>query len=284
MNHNNWRIFHDRLSNRMVFIPHGLDQMFGVERADPDCPILPHLQGLVARAVLQTPEGRRRYFERVSELYTNTFRVQAILQRVDSLAEVIRPVLADSGPQEVRSFDQEVRWLKRRITQRDESLAIQLQGLATPLEFDTNGIMALSGWRRVQHMGEADLRHEKTREGKSLLSIGPVRGDTKASWRTKVLLDGGIYRLEGRVRTQDVRSGEGEAAGGAAFRISGASARQGVFGTTDWRRFAYTFQVPPSGLEVELVCELRARAGQVWFDADTLRLVRVHQDTANSSR
>jgi spore coat protein H len=278
MAHNNWRIFHDRASNRMVFFPHGLDQMFGVERTTPECPIVPHMQGMIARAVIQTPDGRRRYLERMAQLYTNVFHVDAILKRVDEVAAVIRPVIAESSPQAARRYDNEAQWLKRRIIERDESLSRQLGALATQPHFDSNGVLKVVSWRRMGQIGDPPFRQEKTADGKILLTIGPVKGSTKASWRSRVLLEGGTYRFEGMIRTRDVKSGSDEASGGAGFRISGAQAPRGLSGTADWRRFAYPFQVQESGSEVELVCELRAVAGEVTFDASTLKLVRLRGD------
>ena len=36
----------------------------------------------------------------------------------------------------------------------------------------------------------------------------------------------------------------------------------------------YDFEVESGGEEKELVCELRAREGEVWFDAASLKLIR----------
>jgi len=63
-NRNNWRLYHDRSKDRMVFMPHGMDQMFW----KPEGSILPRMQGLVAKAVLDVPAWRQRYFERMKEL------------------------------------------------------------------------------------------------------------------------------------------------------------------------------------------------------------------------
>lgn len=133
MNRNNWRIFHDLDSNKMVFFPHGLDQMFGVERASPNCSILPHMQGLVARAVLSTPEGQRRYFARIGQLYTNVFDAKALCKRVDDLNAVIQPVIAQSSSEEGRYHLEAVQYLKQRIRQRDQSLKDQLSKVAARL-------------------------------------------------------------------------------------------------------------------------------------------------------
>ncbi len=46
-------------------------------------------------------------------------------------------------------------------------------------------------------------------------------------------------------------------------------------GTSDWTDFRYPFTVQEETSDVELVCELRATRGEAWFDAGTLRLVRL---------
>src|SRR5205807_8898946 len=57
LNRNNYRVYHDPRRDKIIFIPSGMDQMFG----NPGGPLLPGFQGLIARALMETPEGRRRY-------------------------------------------------------------------------------------------------------------------------------------------------------------------------------------------------------------------------------
>jgi hypothetical protein len=274
MNRNNWRVFHDRSSNKMVFFPHGLDQMFGVARTTPSCRIRPHMQGMVAVALLETPEGRRRYLERVAELYTNVFHVDAILRRVDELATVIRPVIAESGPQAARAHDLQVSRLRRRIIERDQSLQQQLGLLPRPSQFGSNAVMALSGWVEKKRTGDPVFRKKQTSDGKTCLYIGALNGEMTGSWRTRVRLGSGTYRFEGKLRTRDIEPGAGAASYGARLRISGGPPIHEVMGTSEWSTFSYPFRVPDDGAEVELVCELCAGRGEVMFDAATLQLVR----------
>jgi hypothetical protein len=274
MNHNNWRLFHDMEANKMVFLPHGLDQMFGVERTSPECPILPHMQGRVARAVLGTPEGKRKYLERMSELYTNVWHVEAILKRVDQLAAVIRPAIAETSSSAARYHDSEVENLKERISQRDESLRRQLASVVKQPRLEVKSALALSGWTRRTQSGAPEFRQEKTAEGQDALYVA-ARGNTIGSWRTKVMLEEGAYRIEGKVRTRDVRPSSGEPNGGAGLRVSGGAVASELTGTQDWQRFAYSFRVPEGGGEAEVICELRAARGEAWFDGSSLRVVRL---------
>jgi len=270
MNHNNWRIFHDLDSNKMVFMPHGLDQMFGVQRTTPDCPILPaHLQGMVARAVLTTTEGRRRYLERVAQLYTNVFHADVLVKRVDQLTAVINPAIAEYSPSAARRHEVAVESLKRRILMRDESLSRQLSSTTTAPTFASDGTLKLNGWRRSVHSGEPEFRQEKSGEG-TLLCISATNGAVSASWRTRVLLDEGSYRFEGRIRTTGVKA---DPAQGARKLIHRGAGPRGMSGTADWQEVSYSFEVPESGAEVEFVCELRASQGEACFDGSSLRLV-----------
>jgi spore coat protein CotH len=278
MNKNNWRIFHDLESNKMVFFPHGLDQMFGVARTTPECPISlgPRmLRGLVAVALLETPEGRRRYYDRLAQLYTNVFHVDALLQRVDEISALIQPVIAESNPQTARSHEMAVLRLKRRITDRDRSLSQQLASRISPAQFGSTGVMPLAHWNMRAQIGDPVFREKKTADGKTLLYVGALNGEMVGSWRTRVSLEPGTYRFEGKLRTRDVEPGSGEASHGAGLRISGGPIPQEVLGTVEWQKFTYPFRVRDNGAEVELVCELRAARGEVTFDPATLQLVRL---------
>jgi spore coat protein H len=123
MNRNNFRVFHDLASNKMVFMPHGMDQTFGARRRRAPVSILPPMRGLVADAVIATEDGRRRYLERVSALYTNVFKVEAILKRLDQLEAVIQPVIAEAHSEiQIYHFQR----FKDSIVERNEFLKREL--------------------------------------------------------------------------------------------------------------------------------------------------------------
>jgi hypothetical protein len=168
----------------------------------------------------------------------------------------------------------EVENLKRRILMRDESLSRQLSSTLTEPSFASDGTMSLTGWRRSVRSGEPIFRQEKSVDSGTgnLLYISAPNGNVSASWRTRVLLEEGTYRFEGKIRTSEVKSESGE---GARLRISRGTGPRGLSGTLDWQKVFYSFEVPDSGAEVEFVCELRALRGEACFDGSSLRLVRV---------
>ena len=61
------------------------------------------------------------------------------------------------------------------------------------------------------------------------------------------------------------------------LRVAG-SVRQSadLVGNSDWRALSAEFNLTDEAREVELVCELRASAGEAWFGAESLRLVELH--------
>jgi hypothetical protein len=62
---------------------------------------------------------------------------------------------------------------------------------------------------------------------------------------------------------------------GAGVRIGGRrpeSAR--LTGTSAWRELSAAFEVTLPMEKVDLICELRAAAGDAWFDLSSLEIVR----------
>jgi len=76
MNRNNYRIITTWIQDRLLFLPHGMDQTFGVKRASPDMSITPEIRGSLARSVLDVPEVWPRYLGAIADLTTNLFDVQ----------------------------------------------------------------------------------------------------------------------------------------------------------------------------------------------------------------
>src|SRR6266545_3882338 len=75
MKRNNYRVYHDPDTGKLHFFPHGMDQMFW----SPDGPIFPRERdGLVSRALLETPEGKLRYRQHMAGLLTNVFTAEKL--------------------------------------------------------------------------------------------------------------------------------------------------------------------------------------------------------------
>lgn len=122
MNRNNYRVYHDPKKDKISFIPSGMDQMLG----DPRGPILPNFQGLIARAVIDTPEGKKRYYEKMADILKNVFVVETLHKRLDELETRITPALTGIDANLGRDYKNQVNRLRDAIKVRAKSVEDQL--------------------------------------------------------------------------------------------------------------------------------------------------------------
>jgi hypothetical protein len=120
MYRNNYRIYHDPTSNRLFFMPHGMDQTF----ARPPT-LWPRWEGLVARAFIETPQGQALYARQLGLLFTNVYHAEALAKRADELAARVQPIIAEQGSGATEEYARLVEQLHRRIVQGGQVLARQ---------------------------------------------------------------------------------------------------------------------------------------------------------------
>lgn len=263
---NNFRVYQDLDTGKMIFFPHGMDQLFG----SAELPWKPKMGGIVARAVLETPEGNRRYAAEFKALFRTLFDPATLARKVDELGGALS---AAANQAEQASIRQACNALTDRILARHRSLLQQLsEAQLGPLAF-TNGIAPLRGWVPVDPPGDGQINEVPTDDSPSL-HIRAV-SDTLASWRTKARLNHGRYWFEGLVRVSGVQLLGFGSHQGAGLRIAGQD-RQGPDAVTGsgWRLQRQSFAVQTDGTEVEFICEFRAKAGDAWFSLPSLRVVQ----------
>jgi len=263
---NNYRLYHDPATDQMVFIPHGMDAVF----RRLNVPVTPPMRSTVSRALFQTAEGRRLYEDRLRVLYTNVFRLEIITNRMEAALVKLRG-LGLSGDR-LASIERQCGIMRTRIAHRIARVGDQLTGLEpTPLWFGGSGLANLDGWREEQDRGEP-VHDRVVVGGRATLHIQAGGGGAcRASWRTMVFLNPGQYRFEGQVRTSSIATN-----GYADLRISGDTRSLRVTGSNPWQELQHVFLVDEEpGTDVELVCELNAPEGEVWFDLESLRLRRL---------
>jgi spore coat protein H len=263
---NNFRVYHDLDSGKMVFFPQGMDQLFG----NPDATWQPRMSGLVAKALMDTAEGHRRYRATFESLFTNVFRVPMLNRRVDQVVAHLGPALT---AREYAGVRDEAVHLKERLVQRQLSLKRQLSEPERVLLVFTNGIGCLGGWVKVDEPVSGQMDKGQAPDHTPALRI-VARCESSASWRTKVLLSRGRYRFEGQVKVSGVKPLPYGKHQGAGLRITGGVRDSGLVGDSDWRALAAEFEVTEETQDVELVGELRASAGEAWFGLESLRLIR----------
>ena len=122
---NNYRVYHDPDRDKITFIPSGMDQMFG----DTGWPVVPGFNGLVARGLIDTPEGRKRYVARFREVVKSVYKPDALAKRLDEVEKRVQPVLAAVDAGAGRDYKNQVERLRAAIRQRGKNLDEQLKKL-----------------------------------------------------------------------------------------------------------------------------------------------------------
>jgi hypothetical protein len=267
MNRNNYRLYNDPTSGRFWFITLGADWGF----QNTGISIYPPMNSLIVKAVLQTPQGRTLYRERVRTLYTNVFKVPLLESRV--YEAVARLKAAD--PKRASEYEARGAATRNAIAQRDRNIAEQLsEPEPEPLKFDAAGFAHIPGWRTKIETGNPVLVRHSGTNGVDL-HIDGDNGGCIASWRSRVVLNAGKYRFQGKARSAGIDPRATSSGTGAGVRISGGKRTNKLEGTKDWTVLQHDFEVSSDGLEIEFVCELRANKGRVWFDRDSLKLKKL---------
>jgi len=267
---NNYRLYHDPAMNRFVFLPSGMDQLLG--RAA--FPLQPRMTGFIANSVLETSHGRKAFRERLATLFTNSFQVRMLTNQVRQWAAALEPNLSRS---EARALLRETEDLCDRTQRRANEVARQLaQPDPSRLPF-TNGVARLVDWRAT-NPPDGGMVDKASVAGKAALRIqaGPR---TSASWRTKVWLEPGRYRFEGRTRVVGVKPLPFGRTSGVFLSVPGRNglSTAPLTGDHDWTPLQVEFDLAKEEQDIELLCNLRAQAGEAWFELESLRLVRVER-------
>ncbi len=265
---NNFRVYEEADNGKVVFFPHGMDQLLGVA----DLPWQPSMAGLAAKAVMETSQGRQAYRERFASLFTNVFRAEVLTNQVAQWVLPLRPFLP---ARDFEAIEAEAGLVMNRVVERQISLASQLsEPEPKPMEF-TNGIGHLGGWMMVDKPVKGKMEQTQTPDGRRALYIMAGRA-TFASWRTRVVLDRGHYRFEGRGKVGGVKPLPQGVHQGAGLRIGGELRTSGsLTGSASWQTLQTEFQVDAPQVQVEFICELRASAGEAWFDLNSLHIIQV---------
>ena len=276
MNRNNYRVYHDPSSGKMVFLPHGMDQMFWETTHFPLPRPHHRFNGLVANRFIETPQGKKLYLERFGEVFTNVFQIETLTNRVNELTALIRPYMSDTN-----EHNKQAKRIRDLITAQHANFVRRLNEPEPKPPVFTSGIASITNWSITLRPADPAnaIRDRVMFEGRRTLHVLTTNKttNTAASWRASVLLNQGNYRFEAMAKAAGIvpvlNTNKGA---GAGIRISGTSTNRmnKLVGDTGWEKLEYELRVKEER-EIELIAELRATAGEVWFDADSFKLVKI---------
>ena len=116
---NNYRIYHHPKTDKMLFLPHGLDATFG------SASFKPPTNSIVVRALWELPEFQKQYRTRLAELAGKVWRVDELTNRVNEA--VARLAAARPDRTFTSALEEEARRLRYQIEQQSRFIQSELK-------------------------------------------------------------------------------------------------------------------------------------------------------------
>ncbi len=265
-NRNNYRFYEEPTAGKFHFMLHGMDQVFGDERWY----IFRRPGAAVPNALHESPAIRERFRSQFFNVYEKNFRTVDWPRRIQELAANAKAKLTPIDAEEAKRFDERGKQAAAQVKRRLDSIRTQLDDAAQLRIMGGKASLAKYAWERQADEKEAE---EQAYEGRSCfhLTAGAKKG---GEFRLQLSTGPGRYRLTGMVKTADVVAGKDEKAKGLRLRISGLTGVPALTGSKSWHTVSVEFSVAEA--DPVLVLELRAEAGQAWFDRNSLGLTRIN--------
>jgi spore coat protein H len=266
-NRNNYRVYFDPKTGKANFFCHGMDQVYG----DAGWQVMRDPGSLVGQAVWSNPDWKVHYKKLAEQIYLRVLKPRDWEAEIFAQGKKVQEALAKINPQWGKEYQGQINAARDRVMGRLTSIGKQFGDMPKP--FDWQGNIAKLGVKNWRSEGGGAFA-EVVMDGQKCFHIR-ADASASASWRRSVNLEPGKYRFEAQVKVANV-DGPGDSSGvGAGLRISGAArtGANGLKGSSQWQKLAYEFDA--TGADVMLVAELRAPKGEVWFQAESLQLVKV---------
>lgn len=269
-NRNNYRIYFEPRTGKATFQPHGMDQLLGNIGKDLELPG----GGILARQLFDVPTFRDRFYAEIDRLLKEVFTAEVLDAHFKKVGARLNPMI-QALPQDQREWRSEaIHAFQDRAFRRIEIAKARLESQPKPIRFEVGGVTALARWQPRYQRGQVKIETAKL-DGMDTLYIQAQAPDSVASFRAMIRLPIGKYEVRGRIRTRGVQPAPDQRyQGGAALRLSGGDHLRLFTGDTEWTEFVHPFQIHDPR-DIELVAEIRAHAGETWFDLKSMQLKMV---------
>lgn len=264
---NNFRMYREGGSGRLVFLPHGMDQLLGKS----DLTWKPQMAGILAASVMETPDGRALYEARFKELFRQWFRLADLTNHVNALTQQLQPWI---GAKDFLAVTQAAAEVNDRLIARYASLLDQMQQPPAQYLGFEGAEAKLLQWspRDLPQDGVVDcLTNSVGISGFRIKLNKPGIG----AWHQKIKLHPGHYRFEANGLAKDVEPLPYGKNQGACLRLAGQTNRsESLVGNCTGKLLNFEFEVEAEAVDKELLLELRAARGEFWIEASSLRLIQ----------
>ena len=268
-NRNNYRIYENPETGKFHFILHGMDQMFG----DANASIQREPGGHVGAILWRRGEVRDRYLAQLSDIWTKVIKPVNWPARVEEHGRRLLASVAAAKPDLAKQYEPNIAGARDRVAERLKQVQRLIEAPRLVNTLATKGVVDLTPAEWTAQVENAEA-NEVTEKGRRFMRLRAT-GEANASWRTSIVVPAGKFRFEAKMKTVGVDPLPGESGDGAGLRVSGGTRKgqKALNGDAPWQQMAYEFESP--GRDFVLVLELRAKAGELWIDRQTTRVVRV---------
>ena len=267
-NRNNYRIYHDPASGKFHFILHGMDQVFGNARWY----VFRRPSGLVGDAVWSLPGIQERFRLQFMAVNQKVLRANDWAREAERLAKTLQTRVKTASPADAEQFPGRGQHAGNLIRGRLEQVNAQLDDAARLSR--AGGSINLAKYEWTPSNADKGNVNELELAGKTCLRVA-ANVENGGDHRLSLMLAAGRYRLSASVQTKGIVAGGPELLG-ARIRTSGQARNPKVIalaGNNTWKTLVHEFEA--QGPETTLVLELRATAGEAFFNRRSLTLDRI---------
>jgi len=276
---NNYRLFVPKddsgdSTSGAVFLPHGMDQLFGdlgMDMFDPH-------GSMLARHVMSSNELRSRYRERVREVIRSIDPPERLLEKLQSRFEVVVAGCGTLGEEFGNSLRDRQADLVARIRERIAQVNEQIDAPEPlPLEIAAGESRRLEGWYPVCDIEEIRAEVRSMDSVTDALHVSVSKGSEGfGSWRAGFLLAQGHYKIRGRYKVNRLRSISSEAQETLLIATTFQEEWSKSRGQGEWQEIELEFQVIEDQRPAEVLIGIRSKGGgELWVDQESFRIERI---------
>lgn len=268
-NTNNYRLYFEPQSAKAVFMPHGMDQLFG----GLDMDMFEYSSPMLSAFVMGSNEWRQRYRQVAKQVVEKLSKMDWD-QIIERRGRVLLAAIEAFPQEETNGFRDRIDDLKGRVRERFRILEEQLAAEEPrPASLALNAPMRLSDWYENKDRDEIEVRIPESNQKSKIRITVPKDGEGYGGIERSELVTRGTYKFSGRFRLTSVQPLE-DAEETMVWRLSSNEEWVRMGSSDDWQEFTIETRVIEDQRRLVMGIAIRAKRGVLTIDPDSLQLTK----------
>lgn len=268
-NTNNYRLYFEPKSGQAVFMPHGMDQLFG----GLDMDMFEYSSPMLSDFVMGSNEWRQRYRQVAKQVVEKLSRMDWD-QIIERKGRVLLAVIEAFPQEETNGFRDRIDDLKGRVRERfrilEEQLAVEEP---KPSSLALNEPMQLTDWYENKDRDEIEVRIPESNQKSKIRITVPKDGEGYGGIERSELVTRGTYKFSCRFRLTSVQPLE-DAEETMVWRLSSNEEWVRLGNSDNWQEFTIETRVIEDQRRLVMGIAIRAKRGVLTIDPDSLQLTK----------